>query len=120
MESNLVTVTVQGREYVLYKVSAQLLMAALGSRAFTLAEAAQQVAEGENPEAMADGFDLMHKVLAQAMVKPRLVDGYDEDPDTVTWFGLGGAVSELYAAVMDSRKDEAAANFQQPLAVQMD
>ena len=111
---NTITETINGREYLLYRASAQLLLAAAGKRALALVDAGGKqtltVKQGEEAEELNDSVEWIRDVLKVAMIRPRLVEEYTGEADAVTFLELGDAVWSLYQLVL-GEEDAEAANF---------
>ena len=109
MEQNRVEVEINGLPFVLRRVNANVLLAALGSRAFNLIETIQSQAAGDADAG--EQLEVIKQVLQIAMVAPRLGPEAEPSADVVTWLDVGDYATALFTAAMQEKEQEEAANF---------
>ncbi len=118
MEQNRVEVEINGLAFVLRRVNANVLLAALGSRAFNLIETIQSQAN-DGADA-GDQLEVIKQVLQIAMVSPRLGPEAQPSADVVTWLDVGDYATALFTAAMQEKESEEAANFPESSGVATD
>ena len=96
-----VTVTLDGLEFVLRAPTMGLLIDALGPGAMTIVESASS---GDLD--VAEAHDMMAKVLAVALVTPKLGDVTDAENEVISWIDLGDFGPRLYAALWKTMGDK--------------
>jgi len=117
MERNHRVVDLDGIEYRVHKMTAQLGLEAFGPGALMVVEEGGDRRVEWDKSVTGEGAELMRKVLKVAMISPRL--GTVDDPviDTVTWLTLGDHAPRLYTAVMGVEVEKAG-NFPDSSEVQ--
>jgi hypothetical protein len=106
MERHYQTIELDGVIYVVHRWTTATAIEALGPGAlmFIAGDSESQVS---NAEKVAQGYDLMRKVLTTCMISPRLGEKDDPDNDTVSWLTLGEHVEKIYSAIMEESANKA-------------
>ena len=110
LEQNHVEVELDGMTFVLRKITAQVLFAAVGGKAVSLLEAIQANDESGNQD-VGEFYSVIKQVLEIAMVSPRLAETTDSDADTIGWLDLGDYSTSLFNALWQATEPQEAANF---------
>ena len=110
LEQNHVSIPLDGMTFVLRKITAQVLFAAVGGKAVSLLEAIQAAEESEDRD-VGEFYRVIKQVLEIAMVSPRLAETTDSEADTIGWLDLGDYSGALFNALWQATQPEEASNF---------